>query len=66
MQTFWVVWCPSGGPPRKRYDFEPDAVREAARLANQEPGTEFFVLRSTHHVKRTDVTITKVDDPLPF
>lgn len=66
MDAFYVVWCPIGGPPRKRHGYEYDAQKEAARLAQENPGQEFYVLRASHHFKRTDVTVTQLVEPVPF
>lgn len=66
MEAFWVVWLPTGGPPRVRNAYAHEAQKEAQRLARQSPGEDFFVLLANYHVKRTDVTITKLEEPLPF
>lgn len=52
---FWLVWSPFNlRLPVRTHDDEPTAVREAKRLSEQNPGLEFFVLRSTHYVYTKD------------
>jgi hypothetical protein len=45
-KKFWMVWCPSRGNPSKKHGLEADAREEAHRLAEENPGYEFFVLLS--------------------
>lgn len=45
MQPFWVVWSPQSGPPTVTHASPQEARREAERLANNNPGRSFHVLR---------------------
>lgn len=44
-QGFWMVWCESGGVPTVRHATYEAADREAQRLARENRGRVFFVLR---------------------
>ena len=50
---FFVVWCPSAGPPRARHDSVREARAEAARLAlmPKNKGHEFIILRAVEAVR---------------
>lgn len=71
---FWMVYGLGSGRPTYRHETEDSAVEEAKRLARQCPGVDFFVLESTHRVKKYDVDVTKIgsirgsvlDDGIPF
>ena len=43
---FYVVWNPRGNWPMRRHSFEYQALAEAERLAQINPGEEFYVLRA--------------------
>lgn len=43
---FWVVWRPRGGPPTVRHRTRQQADVEASRLAEENPGQGFFVLKA--------------------
>ena len=43
--TFWYVFNPTGGPPRVRHNSEESARLEAERLAENNPGEVFQVLK---------------------
>jgi len=45
---FWVVWRPNGRQPTVRHKTEPDAVKEAQRIAEVEGDDEVYVLKATH------------------
>lgn len=70
METFFLVWSPTGSrAPSYRHDTRMDALNEAARLAREARGAEFFVLAATDHVKFHDVAITRIlgnEDEIPF
>lgn len=66
---FWLVWSPSGArPPAHRHATEADAEREAERLADQNPGAEFYVVAPIYHVvaQRRLTERFLVDDGIPF
>ncbi len=65
-ESFFLVWNPSGNSPRVRHDFEMLAVREAERLAGENPAHEFYVLKATHHCKAVTVKTTELIEQLPF
>lgn len=62
---FWLVWNPSGYPPRYKHDTEASASVEARRLASENPGREFYVLRPTSKVIRADLLVTCFNAPPP-
>jgi hypothetical protein len=64
--SFFLVWNPRGDSPRIRHDFEGRAIREAERLAIQNPGCEFYVLKAVCHCKAATVVTTELVDQLPF
>ena len=64
-EKFWVVWNPAGTTPRVRHDTLCSARVEAARLAREYRGVEFFVLEATHRVIANDVIETELSDQ-PF
>jgi len=41
---FWLVWCPRGGTPTVRHFTRNSADAEAERLAEANPGKEFYVV----------------------
>lgn len=53
---FWFVWNPNGHAPRYRHPSEASAIKEAERLARENPGRTFIVLES--------VCARRVDDML--
>lgn len=67
---FWVVWCPSYGPPTVRHARKSDAVSEARRLATNNAGRDFYVLcavsvsRRMEPVETTDFDV--FDAEIPF
>lgn len=46
METFWLVWEPQNGYTKNRHGYQPDAKIEAERLAERNPGKEYFVLQA--------------------
>lgn len=62
--TFWMVYGLQQRAPVFRHKTEADAVEEATRLARCNPGVEFFVLESTHHVVKRDVDVTRIGHAL--
>ena len=67
---FWLVWCPTGFPPKFKHTTYDSAETEAARLAQECPGKEFYVIMPVTKAVKTDVLIEryvdKVFDELPF
>ena len=52
IDNYWIVWCVGGGSPTVRHNTLMDARMEAERLARQNPGRRFAVLRlvgECHH-----------------
>lgn len=45
-RKFWMVWNKNGNPPRHPHPNEPAAIKEAERLAAQNPGQRFYVLEA--------------------
>lgn len=43
---FWMAWNPEGRQPRFMHYTRFDAEEEAKRLASENPGFEFFVLKA--------------------
>lgn len=52
-KTFWMVWTSAGHAPRARHETLELAQKEADRLARNNVGTEFVVLKSvySYHAK---------------
>ena len=44
--TFYMVWTKTGHVPRKTHDSYQDAATEAARLAKQNQGKKYVVLKA--------------------
>lgn len=71
IDKFWLVWR-AGSPMTKFRHFEKQsAVGEAERLARQNPGETFYVLKTTAAVEAelppvTHYKLTKESDELPF
>lgn len=68
--TFWLVWSPNGEqPPRIRHPDEASAEQEAGRLADLNPGREFYVLQPTIQIvsqRRLVTRFVKDPDEIPF
>jgi hypothetical protein len=45
-EAFWMVFSPQGGPPKCVHNIKCSAIREAERLARENPGQEFYVLQA--------------------
>jgi hypothetical protein len=45
-QKFWMVWSPQGRAPTMKHWDKDYAQAEAARLAAQNPGHHFYVLKA--------------------
>lgn len=56
-EQFWMVWNPMGWPPKFRHESEDSALREAKRLARNNPGQQFYVLEAVSGVEKNDVTV---------
>lgn len=48
--SIYVVWNPSAENPKKRHETLESAREESRRLAQANPGQEFFVLRAVEAV----------------
>lgn len=68
MDTFWVVWQPNTGNPTVRHASEMEAQREAHRLAEFNPGREFYVLQALTVSRKVSVVTERLDESiaLPF
>jgi len=44
--ALWIVWNPAGRNPQARHDTYRSAAAEAARLARENPGNEFYVMQA--------------------
>jgi hypothetical protein len=65
---FWYVYSPTGiTKPAFQHNSEPDANREAHRLAKANPGQEFLVLEAKRSIKvePNPIKIVEYED-LPF
>ncbi len=49
---FWMVWSPQGRSPTYQHLSRWDADFEARRLAEKNPGCQFFVLKAVHGFQR--------------
>ena len=50
-KSFYLVWNPGRDVPKRRHDTIDDARKEARRLAELQPGEEFFVLRAVEGIQ---------------
>ena len=68
MGRFWLVWNPAGRSPSHRHKSIEDAVKEAERLARQEPGQRFIVLEALRMCQVPELPIkwSELEEPLPF
>ena len=65
-ETFYMVWSETTHETHVRHSLEQDAVREAERLAEANPGIRFFVLQATGYARTAKpVTWTQLD-AIPF
>jgi hypothetical protein len=63
----FYVWNPQSGPPAHMHGTEESARTEAARLARNWPGQEFFVLATVCMITKNDICVVEFDeDDLPF
>lgn len=65
-KPYWVVWNPTGGPPRVRHYTHTSALQEAERLAKANPGQEFVVLQALHARRATAMHVVDFDLDPPF
>lgn len=65
-EGFYVVWQPKGGNPRVRHDCKHNATLEAERLAQANPGREFYVLEAISVSRIRTVTTEQLSTPIPF
>lgn len=64
--TYYYVYRYLHGTPICRHRFECEAAREAKRLANKHPGTEFEVLMCVGVAKAKDPVKFERLNPSPF
>lgn len=57
-RKFWLVWRPDGYPPSKRHTSKAAAYTESRRLAEANPGKEFFVLEAIQLSKKPEPVST--------
>ena len=64
---FWMVWNPDGRQPRYMHMTRDQAENEAKRLASENPGEKFFVLKSITGflAKKAPVKSIKIRPALP-
>jgi hypothetical protein len=65
-ESFYMVYNPQGGPPRVCHAHDYQANSEAERLARENPGQRFYVLRALRYVERNDVRRVELHEPTPF
>ena len=63
---FYVVWNPARDAPRHRHDDYDGALREAKRLAAQNPGQDFYVLSAVAKASTVDPVRVVTFDSIPF
>jgi len=71
---FWMVWNPNGREPAHKHLSKQAADTEADRLAGDNPGQVFYVLKATHGryaavkpAKKIRLkTIVDLDSEIPF
>lgn len=68
MDSFWIVWCMGGGAPTVTHEHPDYANREAERLAAENPGRRFVVLRSERdfHMPAPGPVKTEHVNDIPF
>lgn len=67
IDEFWIVWCPTGPhAPRVRHRTFDAATAEAKRLANENPGAEFYVLAAEGLMRKVDVEWVPSTRHIPF
>lgn len=69
-RKFWMVWRLNWSPPCAKHSTEESAIREAERLARNNPGETFVVLeamkaRCVENMQRFDLAVD-ADDGVPF
>lgn len=55
--SFWIIWNPYGYNPRFKHNSEESAITEAERLSNNNPDSEFYILKAIHMAKTPKVKI---------
>ncbi|MBB5443276.1 MULTISPECIES: hypothetical protein [unclassified Paraburkholderia] len=66
-EKFWIVWCPTGAkPPSYRHTNFGSAAMEAERLAQANPGREFFVLGAEMSYCAIAMQRVEYFDGIPF
>lgn len=69
---FWMIWNPEGYQPRVMHYSRPSADAEAERLAQENPGQQFFVLKAVSGVCTDMPTVLPIKlrqataDEIPF
>ena len=54
-KIFWLVWCEECGHPTYKHQHEDEAREEAERLARNNPGRIFHVLKLVDSCRKKDV-----------
>jgi hypothetical protein len=70
-EVFWLVWEPGGHNPTFRHFSYRNAISEAQRLAERNPGKQFYVVKALEyfekeHVSHTVLLETEDDMDMPF
>ena len=66
---FWMVWNQGTPTTRYRHSTKAEAVREAERLSQQNPGDTFFVLKATVAMVADVPTVRRlrlIEEEIPF
>lgn len=48
--SFFTVWREDTGAVKKKHPLRAEAITEAERLAEQNPGKKFYIMRAVGHV----------------
>lgn len=71
-KKFWMVWNPNGRQPRYEHINRQSADMEAERLARDNPGEQFFVLKAVAGVVSEPKPVKQIKlrpalpDEIPF
>ncbi len=63
---FWLVWNLNGRNPRHKHATQDSAEREARRLATENPGQAFYVVRAVSVAQAGEVTVEALCEYIPF
>ena len=67
VETFYMVWCPTGPySPRRRHS-NPERATEAAKdMARRHQGEAFFVMRAIGFAQYRGTVWEELEDDIPF